>query len=135
MNDAELTGKTDNFAAALTNPVNAATFAANKVPVSDIVEALTARKGILAAKGAVQESCKTSLKTATQEVTQASSELYDEFSSRIDAVAGLVGKKRPLGEQILRLRADLLRPTNSRASNEAGKTNVSSLPSATDKAA
>jgi hypothetical protein len=38
-----------------------------------------------------------------------------EFSSRIDAASGLVGKKTPLGEQILKLRADLLRNSRSNA--------------------
>ena len=135
MNDSELTGKIDDFAAVLTHPSNAAVLTGKKVPVSDIVEALTAKKGILVAKGAAQESCKTSLKTATKEATQASSDLYDEFSSRIGAVSGLVGKKTPLGEQILKLRADLLRPANARTGNDAGKTSSSFTPSVADKAA
>ena len=62
MNDSELTGKIDDFAAVLTHPTTAALLVAKKVPVSDIVEALTAKKGILVATGATQESCKTSLK-------------------------------------------------------------------------
>ena len=133
MNDSELTGKIDDFAAVLTHPTNAALLVAKKVPVSDIVEALTAKKGILVATGATQESCKTSLKLATQDVTKASTGLYDEFSSRIDAVAGLVGKKTPLGEQILKLRADLLRAATTRNAKDGGKTKASATPSGTDK--
>ena len=132
MNDSELTGKIDEFAAVLTSPASAAVMAATKVPVDTIV-ALTAKKGILVATGATQESCKTSLKLATQDVTKASTGLYDEFSSRIDAVAGLVGKKTPLGEQILKLRADLLRAANTRNAKDGGKTKASATPSGTDK--
>ena len=135
MNDSELTGKIDDFAAVLTHPTNAALLVAKKVPVSDIVEALTAKKGILVATSATQESCKTSLKLATQDVTKASTGLYDEFSSRIDAVAGLVGKKTPLGEQILKLRVELLRAANTRKAKDTEKTSPSPAPSGTEKAA
>ena len=134
MNDSELTGKIDEFAAVLTSPASAAVMAATKVPVDTIV-ALTAKKGILVATGATQESCKTSLKLATQDVTKASTGLYDEFSSRIDAVAGLVGKKTPLGEQILKLRVELLRAANTRKAKDTEKTSPSPAPSGTEKAA
>ena len=135
MNDSELTGKIDEFAAVLTSPASAAVMAATKVPVDTIVAALTAKKGILVAMGATQESCKTSLKLATQDVTKASTGLYDECSSRIDAVAGLVGKKSPLGEQILKLRADLLRAANTRKAKDTEKTSPSPAPSGTEKVA
>jgi hypothetical protein len=110
MNDSELSGK---IVAVLENETNAPVLAEKKVPATEIVNALTKKKGTLVEKGAVQETAKSSLMTATQEVVKASSELYDEFSSRIDAVSGLVGKETPLGEQILKLRSDLLRTSRS----------------------
>ena len=83
---------------------------------SRIVKALTNKKDLFVAKSAEQETLKSSLKGATQEVAAASSSLYDEFSSRIEAVSGLVGKKTPLGQQFLKLRADLLRANRSNGS-------------------
>ena len=99
------------------NETNAPVLAAAKAPVTDIVKALTNKKDLFVAKSAEQETLKSSLKGATQEVAAASSSLYDEFSSRIEAVSGLVGKKTPLGQQILKLRADLLRANRSNGSN------------------
>jgi hypothetical protein len=66
-------------------------------------------------------------------VVDASAVLYDEFSSRIEAAAGLVGKKTPLGQQILKLRADLLRNSRSNGNaNEHGNTVVPSVVHSTD---
>ena len=125
MNDAELSGKVDGFVAVLENETNAPVLAEKKVPVTDIVNALTKKKDAMVAKSTEQDTLKASLKSATQEATQASSILYDEFSSRIDAASGLVGKKTPLGQQILQLRSDLLRASRSNgtaaaSNNEAG---------------
>jgi hypothetical protein len=124
MNDSELTGKIDEFVALMENETNAPVLVEKKVPVADIVNALSKKKDALVEKNAFQETCKSSLKTATQEAVDASSVLYDEFSSRIDAVAGLVGKKTPLGEQILKLRAELLRNSRSNGSANGPARNV-----------
>lgn len=129
MNDSELSGKVDGFVAVLENETNAPVLAEKKVPVTDIVNALTKKKDALVAKSAEQETLKATLKNATHEVTQASSNLYDEFSSRIDAAAGLVGKKSPLGQQILQLRSDLLRANRSNG-NGPGASTPTTLPKA-----
>ena len=106
-------------------------------PVADIVNALTKKKDAVVEKGAVQETLKSTLKTVTEEVEKATTALYDEFSSRIDAVAGLVGKKTPLGEQILKLRSDLLRNSrsNGNANGQANNVVPSVVPSPDAKAA
>ena len=122
MNDAELNGKVDGFVAALLNSSNTPLLTAAKAPVTEIVVALTGKKTALITKSAEQQALKAALKIKTQEVAGASSGLYDEFSSRIDAVAGLVGKKTPLGEQILKLRSDLLRSGGSRSVSTSANT-------------
>ena len=125
MNDAELNGKVDGFVATLLNTSNAPLLTTAKAPVTEIVAALTAKKTALITKSAEQQTLKATLKSKTLEVAAASTGLYDEFTSRIYAVAGLVGKKSPLGEQILKLRSDLLRSGGSRSTGTSASVSSS----------
>ena len=54
-----------------------------------------------------QENLKTSLKNKTEEVQGNVTELYDTFSTKIDAACGAVGRKSNLAKQIARLRSSL----------------------------
>ena len=60
-----------------------------------------------------QENLKTVLKDKTKEVQDSVQELYDTFSTRIDAVCGAVGKKSNLAKQIAKLRSELRSRTNT----------------------
>ena len=68
-----------------------------------------ALKADAVAKNDAQESAKADLKTKTASTEQALQALYDYYSSKLDAAAGVLGKTTAKGKALLRLRSDIRR--------------------------
>ena len=89
---------TDNDAVIAAKGLNTATVKAN---LATINTDLTGKKGL-------RDKQRTILTTAQQDFAGSASNNYTAFSDTIDAVAGAVGKKTPLGKQVLKLRKHVL---------------------------
>lgn len=58
---------------------------------------------------ALQEKMKLALRAQTTKTENAFKAVYDKGSTRLDAMAGAVGKTTPLGKSLLALRSDVRR--------------------------
>lgn len=111
MNQSKLVGKVDELISVLQS--NTATLSLVGIPVNAVVSELKDKKDALVTTEVEQENLKTSLKNKTEEVQGNSSQLYDTFSTKIDAACGAVGKKSNLAKQIARLRSSLRSKKNT----------------------
>ncbi len=100
---------TNNSAAITAKGAVPATFAAN----------LTAIQSDLSGKKGVRDNQKTVLATAQQNFAGSAAANYTAFSDLIDAVAGVVGKHTPAGEQVLGYRKHLNATTSHASSTPA----------------
>ena len=105
MKNSHLVGKVEEFVTVLNANVKVLTEAG--VVVKDIAADLTERKDSVVTKTAARDGLQTAAKDSTVEVNEATTALYDAFSSKIDHVAGAVGKKSNLAKQIKKLRTGL----------------------------
>jgi hypothetical protein len=105
MKQANIIGKVEELIEVLKDNKVAITSAG--VLVDALVSDLETKKAAATKLGAQQEGLKTQLKDGTEAATAALSDLYEFFSSKVDAVAGSVGKKKNLAQQILKVRSSL----------------------------
>ena len=105
MKNSHLVGKAEEFVTVL--EANAPVLTAAGVVVKDIVKDIAAQKDAVVTKSAERDGLQTAAKDKTAEVNEATTALYDAFSSKIDHVAGAVGKKSNLAKQIKKLRTGL----------------------------
>ena len=105
MKNSHLVGKAAEFVTVL--EANASALTAAGVVVKDIVKDIAAQKDAVVTKSAERDGLQTAAKDKTAEVNEATTALYDAFSSKIDHVAGAVGKKSNLAKQIKKLRTGL----------------------------
>ena len=122
-----LIGAVDEFLQILTT--NTSTLTAAGLNVTNIGSELNSKKSDLIAKNDTQSNLKTQLKNQTALTDAATTALYNTFSSRLDAVCGVVGKTTNFGKQVAQLRSDLRR----RITRAGGV--VTQLPEGASKAA
>jgi len=94
---------------------NQAALAAAGLTVGPFVTELGSQKSDAITKNDQQEGLKAQLRTKTEETTTAFSTLYDNTSTKLDAVIGVLGKTSELAKQAAKLRSDIRRGTNPAA--------------------
>ena len=77
--------------------------------VGPFVTELGAQKSDAITKNDQQEALKAQLRTKTEETTTAFGTLYDNTSTKLDAVIGVLGKTSELAKQAAKLRSDIRR--------------------------
>ena len=122
-----LIGVVDEFLQLLTT--NSSTLTAAGLNVTNIGSDLNSKKSDLIAKNDSQSNLKTQLKNQTAATDAATTTLYATFSSRLDAVCGVVGKTTNFGKQVAQLRSNLRRKINRTDGN------VTPLPASAPKSA
>jgi len=103
----ETFGFTDTLVEALTN--HQAELLAVGLDVTGWITDLQAKKEDALTKNDEQETAKVTLVTRTQLALAALELLYKTSSTRVDAVAGVVGKTTPLGMEFLTIRSEIRR--------------------------
>ncbi len=106
----ESLGFTDGVIEFLTN--NQAALLAAGLDVSTYITQLGTQKEDAVTKNDQQEALKAQLRTKTDETNAALSTLYNNTSTKLDAVIGVLGKTTELGRQAARLRSDIRRGPN-----------------------
>ena len=109
----ETLGFADGMIAFMTS--NQAELAAAGLAVGPFLTQLAAQKSDAITKNDQQESLKVQLRTKTEETTTAFATLYDNTSTKLDAVMGVLGKTSELAKQAAKLRSDIRRGSNSAA--------------------
>ena len=69
-----------------------------------------------------QEAAKAALKTKTATTDAALQALYDFYSTKLDAMAGVLGKNSNKAKSLLRLRSDIRRGSNASKTPATTKT-------------
>ena len=103
----ETLGFADGVIEFLTN--NQTALLAAGLDVSTYITQLGTQKEDAVTKNDQQETLKAQLRTKTDEVNTALSTLYNNTSTKLDAVIGVLGKTTELGKQAARLRSDIRR--------------------------
>ena len=85
---------------------NSADIAAAGLDVAALRARIGASKTAVVATDTAKDSAQRVAQQATAAADGAEQHGYDDGSSVVDAVAGAVGKKSPLGQQILAIRSD-----------------------------
>ena len=111
-------GMVDALDAAIAN--NQAAIQAGGLDVAALRSRLSTAKSGVVNTDAAKEDAYRIAEQATATADDAEQTGYDTASSVIDAVSGAVGKKSPLGQQILAIRAD----ANKRRKGRAPLTNA-----------
>lgn len=109
----ETLGFADGVSAFMTS--NQAELAAAGLAVGPFLTQLASQKSDAITKNDQQESLKVQLRTKTAETTTAFATLYDNTSTKLDAVMGVLGKTSELAKQAAKLRSDIRRGSNSSA--------------------
>ena len=107
----ETLGFADGVIAFMTS--NQAELAAAGLAVGPFLTQLASQKSDAITKNDQQESLKVQLRTKTEETTTAFATLYDNTSTKLDAVIGVLGKTSELAKQAAKLRSDIRRGSNS----------------------
>ena len=109
----ETLGFADGVSAFMTS--NQAELAAAGLAVGPFLTQLASQKSDAITKNDQQESLKVQLRTKTEETTTAFATLYDNTSTKLDAVIGVLGKTSELAKQAAKLRSDIRRGSSSAA--------------------
>ena len=94
---------------------NQVELAAAGLAVGPFITQLGSQKSDAITKNDQQEALKAQLRTKTEETTTAFSTLYDNTSTKLDAVIGVLGKTSELAKQAAKLRSDIRRGSNPAA--------------------
>jgi hypothetical protein len=106
MSTTEVIGFCDNLIQFMQD--NQAALQAAGVSVSGWLTELNAQKAAAVAKNAEQERLKADLKLKTAETKAALDGVYQNASSKLDAMVGTLGKGTPLAKQAARLRSSVI---------------------------
>lgn len=80
--------------------------------VAPFITEIGLQKSDAATKNDQQETLKAQLRIKTNETTTALNTLYDNTSTKLDAIIGVLGKTSELGKQAAKLRSDIRRGPN-----------------------
>ena len=118
----EIQGAIDSINELITQ--NSAAFTTGGLTPATIKTNLAAQGQAVAQKDTAQENAKSALKNTTVQYNTTAQTAVDFLSSTIDLLSGAVGKKTPLGKQILQIRKNLNR--NKRGSGGGDSSSSSS---------
>ena len=89
--------------------VNQGTLAAKGLTVTNWITELETQRDLAVAKNTQQEGLKAQLRTLTQDTETALTTAYNNGSTKLDAIIGVLGKTTEEGKQAARLRSDIRR--------------------------
>lgn len=89
--------------------VNQGALAAKGLTVTNWITELETQRDLAVAKNTQQEGLKAQLRTLTQETETALTTVYNNGSTKLDAIIGVLGKTTEEGKQAARLRSDIRR--------------------------
>lgn len=89
--------------------VNQGALAAKGLTVTNWITELETQRDTAVAKNTQQESMKAQLRTLTHDTETALTIAYNNGSTKLDAIIGVLGKTTEEGKQVARLRSDIRR--------------------------
>ncbi len=92
---------------------NQAALLAAGLDVAPFITQLGTQKGAAATVNDQQEALKAQLRMKTEATSASLTTLYDNTSTKLDAMIGVLGKTTELGKQAARLRSDIRRGPNA----------------------
>jgi len=117
----EVFGFADKVSAAMDS--NSVQLAANGLTVGPLKTSGDTLKTNAVQQVDLEAKAKTALSIQTKAAQAALQAVYDHYSSKLDAMVGVIGKTTPKGKELLRLRSDIRRGPNDAGSAPApGKT-------------